>query len=304
MHVNTVSPTHASEIARGVYAENLRTVLQERRVPMVGILNGIDYELYNPAFDEHLASRYDLNNFVGRRSRNKKVLQQECGFKEDADTLLVGMVSRLMTDKGLGLLEKALPELLGRNDVQLVIMGSVGDYRYRESLSQAQEDYPTNCAVYFAYDEPRARHIYGGADVLLIPSLVEPCGLQQMIAMRYGAIPLVHRTGGLADTVAPWDSAPQAPTPQTLSRPGSVFRRVGGSSSTILIHLLCCRRSQMLQHCTGQTAEDGKGSSEPIWRWISPGKDRRRSMRSSTGTPCKPVAPGHSCLRANQTSRI
>jgi len=193
--INTVSPTYAKEIASEEFAPGLSDLIIERRRDVYGILNGIDYEVWNPATDSALAANFSADNLEGK-AVCKAALQRECGLAVDPDVPLVGMVTRLAAQKGIDLLEEAIPQLQG---LQLVILGT-GDPRYEEMLRRVDAERDDIHAA-LEFDPQLARRIYAGADIFLMPSRYEPCGLGQMIAMRYGTVPVVRATGGLADTV-------------------------------------------------------------------------------------------------------
>ena len=172
---------------------------------MRGILNSLSFRDYNPALDDEIPRRFDQFNLDLRRE-NKTALQTACGFDPDPATPLLGFVSRLIAEKGIGLVEAIMPDLLSEG-AQLVIAGEPDDQHYREVFSNLAAQYPKQVKPIFAADDAGTRRICAGADIILVPSLFESCGLQQMIAMRYGAVPVVHRTGGLADTVLPFGDA-------------------------------------------------------------------------------------------------
>jgi starch synthase len=198
--VNTVSPTYAQEILTPEYGEGLDAVLKYRRARIFGILNGLDTEFFNPATDPHLTVRYDLES-LERKVENKLALQREGNLKEDPNTPIVGIVSRLADQKGFDLLEPIIEPLLVETGLQLVLLGT-GDQHYQDLFRRIGQRYAGQVAIALTFDVGLAQRIYAGADMFLMPSRYEPCGLGQMIAMRYGTIPVVRRTGGLADTVA------------------------------------------------------------------------------------------------------
>ena len=209
--VNTVSPRHAEEIKHEEYTRDLARALAISHRPLHGILNGLDYVNYNPAFDDIITYKFDRDR-THLRKENKRLLQEECGLIVDADIPLLGFISRLISEKGTGLLEQILPTLLTLNDhdIQVVIVGVAGDYPYLEIFRRMQEEHNKQFVSFItSLDDPLSRKLLGSADLMLIPSLHEPCGLQQMLSMRYGAIPVVRRTGGLADTVASWETTDQ-----------------------------------------------------------------------------------------------
>jgi starch synthase len=197
--VTTVSPTYASEILTPQYGEGLEQLLNHRRNQLHGIVNGIDCDEYNPATDSYLERNYDSTT-IERRAKNKLALQKKSGLPESSDIPLFGMVSRLEEQKGIDLLLQAIDQFIVEAKAQLVILGQ-GREHYHKLLAEAALKYPERLSVFIANDERLARLIYGGSDIFLMPSRFEPCGLGQLIAMRYGVIPVVRHTGGLADTV-------------------------------------------------------------------------------------------------------
>jgi starch synthase len=197
--VTTVSPTYASEILTPQYGEGLDQLLNYRRNELYGIVNGIDYDEYNPATDPYLERNYDSTT-IGRRADNKLALQRKSGLPQNSDIPLFGMVSRLEEQKGIDLLLQAIEPFITETRAQLVILGE-GREHYHALLAKSALKYPQRLSVFVANDEGLARLIYGGSDMFLMPSRFEPCGLGQLIAMRYGAIPVVRHTGGLVDTV-------------------------------------------------------------------------------------------------------
>ena len=197
--VTTVSPTYASEILTPQYAEGLEQLLNYRRNDLYGIVNGIDYDEYNPATDPYLERNYDSTT-IERRADNKLALQRKSGLPQNSDIPLFGMVSRLEEQKGIDLLLQAIEPFITETRAQLVILGE-GREHYHKLLAEAALKYPDHLSAFIDYDERLARLIYSGGDMFLMPSRFEPCGLGQLIAMRYGAIPVVRHTGGLVDTV-------------------------------------------------------------------------------------------------------
>jgi starch synthase len=197
--VTTVSPTYASEILTQQYGEGLEQLLNYRRNELYGIVNGIDYNEYNPATDPYLERNYDSIT-IERRADNKLALQRKSGLPQNSDIPLIGMVSRLEEQKGIDLLLQAIDPFITETRAQLVILGE-GREHYHKSLAEAALKYPDRLSSFITYDERLAHLIYSGSDIFLMPSRFEPCGLGQLIAMRYGAIPVVRHTGGLADTV-------------------------------------------------------------------------------------------------------
>jgi starch synthase len=197
--LTTVSPTYCSEILTTEHGEGLEQLLNYRRNSLYGIINGLDYEEYNPAADPHLEANYDSSK-IERRIGNKLALQRKSGLPEDPAVPLFGMVSRLDEQKGIDLLLQAVGPFIEETSAELVILGEGRDH-YHRALREAASKYPGRVSVTIARDEELARLVYGGSDMFLMPSRFEPCGLGQLIAMRYGAVPVVRHTGGLADTV-------------------------------------------------------------------------------------------------------
>lgn len=208
--VNTVSPTYAQEITTPEYGEKLDDLLRERRSRLFGILNGIDRDSYDPATDPRLEARYDART-LERRAENRTALRRKFNLEDDPKIPLIGIVSRLTDQKGFGLLMDAGRPLLENFKFQLVVLGS-GDSHFMAFFQDLAKQYPSQVAVHLTYDETLPRLIYGGADVILIPSRFEPSGLTQMEAMRYGALPIVRKTGGLADSVEDYASETQTGT--------------------------------------------------------------------------------------------
>ena len=198
--VTTVSPTYAREIRTPEHGAGLEGVL--RHVQLTGILNGIDVEEWDPYTDPLLPVPYDAET-VKDKQKNKRALAKEAGFKYSAKRPLVCAVSRLVDQKGFQLLIPVLDRMLAAG-AQVAILGS-GDTSIEQALAAVAERHPTHCRVWIGFDNALAHRLYAGADMLLMPSIYEPCGLNQMYALRYGTIPVVRMTGGLADTVIPFD---------------------------------------------------------------------------------------------------
>lgn len=200
--INTVSPRYAGEILTPDYGHDLDPVLRDRESDLHGILNGIDTETANPATDPHLASHYTIES-LEQRAPNKTVLQQAVGLPVRPDAPLLGLVTRLAEHKGLDLLLASLPHMLDRG-AQVVVLG-IGEPRYEEALREAALAHPDQVAAAIRFDARLASLVYAGSDIFLMPSRHEPCGLGQLFAMRYGSVPVVRATGGLADTVDDFD---------------------------------------------------------------------------------------------------
>ncbi len=217
--INTVSPTYAKEITTPDYGEYLEGLLSERRSRLFGILNGIDYVTNNPETDSFVEQHYTFKK-INERAKNKKVLRQKFNLPEPEhdrnNPPIIAIVSRLSEQKGLDLVMEAIEPLINSSDIQFIILGT-GESKYISYFQELDKKYP-NVAAHLSYDNVLPHLIYAGADMILIPSHFEPCGLTQMEAMRYGAVPIVRRTGGLADSVEDYN-------PITDTGTGFVFVR-------------------------------------------------------------------------------
>jgi starch synthase len=208
--LTTVSPTYAREIQTPEFGEGLDGVLRERAADLVGILNGIDYEAWNPATDAEIPKRYGPDDLDGKAAC-KAGLREEMGLADPGRAApLVGVVSRLADQKGLDLVAAAVPTIVAAGG-QLVLLGA-GDERYEREFTELARAHPRAVAVKIGFNAGLARRIYAGADCFLMPSRYEPCGLGQLISLRYGTVPIVRRTGGLADTIREWDPTTRAGT--------------------------------------------------------------------------------------------
>jgi starch synthase len=201
--VTTVSPTYAEEIKQDYYGEGLNDLLSAQSWKVVGVLNGIDVDSYNPETDQTLAKNYSVRTFQTGKKANKLALQEEIGLEQREDVPLLAMITRLTSQKGLDLLLHIADELISQ-DIQLVILGT-GDEFYENAFHDLEWYHPDKVRSMIMFDEELARRIYASADLFLMPSMFEPCGLGQMIAMRYGSLPVVRETGGLKDTVVPYN---------------------------------------------------------------------------------------------------
>lgn len=201
--VTTVSNTYAGEIQTEEYGEGLEEHLRYHHNKLVGIVNGIDTDIWNPATDKLLAAPYDSTNVIENKKANKKALQESLGLEVDDHKIVIGLISRLTNQKGLDLVNSVIPHIMDEH-TQVVVLGT-GDAEYEDAFRYYENQYKGNFCAYIAYNENVAHNIYAGCDALLVPSRFEPCGLTQLISMRYGSVPIVRETGGLKDTVQPYN---------------------------------------------------------------------------------------------------
>ena len=201
--ITTVSQTYAEEIKTSFYGEQLEGLMCARSNDLRGIVNGIDYDIWNSYTDDRLYVNYDITNVLEKKKENKHKLQEELGLVQDDHKFVIGLISRLTDQKGLDLVNSIMTQIMDEH-TQIVVLGS-GDQRYEDSFRYYEYTYKGNVCSNIMYDETRAHRIYAGADALLVPSQFEPCGLTQLIAMHYGTIPIVRETGGLKDTVEPYN---------------------------------------------------------------------------------------------------
>lgn len=208
--ITTVSNSYAEEIKTAFYGERLDGLMNARADSLVGIVNGIDYTEYNPGTDEVIAKKYTVDTFRREKKKNKVALQEKLGLTVDSRKMMLGIVSRLTDQKGLDLVNYMMDELCG-DDIQIVILGT-GEARYENSFRYFAEKYPDKVSAQIYYSETMSHKIYAACDGYLMPSLFEPCGLSQLISLRYGTIPIVRETGGLTDTVEAYNEYEQTGT--------------------------------------------------------------------------------------------
>ncbi len=201
--ITTVSQTYAGEIQSAYYGETLDAHLRYHSGKLRGIVNGIDYDIWNPETDARLYANYGIADVLDKKKENKRKLQEELGLVQDEQKFVIGLISRLTNQKGLDLVNAIIPQIMD-DYTQIVVLGT-GDRVYEDSFRYYENRYKGNVCSNIMYDETRAHRIYAGADALLVPSQFEPCGLTQLIAMHYGTVPIVRETGGLKDTVEPYN---------------------------------------------------------------------------------------------------
>ena len=202
-YLTTVSPTYAEEVKNEFFGEGLQDVFNRRASIFRGIVNGIDYDVYNPLIDKNLFVNYDINTYE-RKKENKLGLQKELGLEERKDVCIIGLVSRLTDQKGMDLLCPIFEEMINTLDMQFILLGQ-GDKKYEDAFRYFENKYKGKVSSSICFSEERSRRIYAASDLFLVPSVFEPCGLSQLIAMRYLSLPIVRKTGGLKDTVEPFN---------------------------------------------------------------------------------------------------
>ena len=200
--ITTVNETYAEEIQTPAFGEGLDAHLRYHSPRLSGIVNGIDVDIWNPDTDQLLAATYNADTCLEGKYANKRALQEKLGLDVDENKMVIGLISRLTDQKGLDLVDAIFPNLIDGN-TQVVVLGT-GDPRYENAFRYFESEYKGSVCAYISYNETLAHLIYAGADAFLVPSLFEPCGLTQLIAMHYGTVPVVRETGGLKDTVQPF----------------------------------------------------------------------------------------------------
>ena len=284
-HINTVSPTYAREIRTAYYGERLDGLLRARGAAVSGILNGIDRTIYDPATDRFLGAHFSVDDMAGKATQ-KRYLQQEMHLSERPEVPVIAMVSRLTPQKGLDLVERVLTDIL-RMDVQLALLGD-GDRRFVDLLNWAAWRYPGQVGAYIGLNEGLAHRAYAGSDMFLMPSQFEPCGLSQMIALRYGSVPVVRETGGLCDTVR--------------TRTTSIPTRGRASPLPTTTRTRCSSRSSARRGITARTGPCGRAWCAAAWRRTLAGTLRRGSIWRSTGG-CAASAAARGMRRAKRRTR-
>ena len=202
-YITTVSDSYANEIQTPYYGEGLDGLLSARHFDMQGIVNGIDYGVYNPATDPKIYVNYDAESFRKKKAMNKQKLQEELGLAQDKKMYMIGLISRLTDQKGLDLINYAIDRIID-DYTQFVVIGT-GDPKYENMFRHFEWKYQGKVSANIYYSDPLSHRIYASCDAFLMPSLFEPCGLSQLMSLRYGTLPIVRETGGLKDTVEPYN---------------------------------------------------------------------------------------------------
>ena len=273
--VNAVSPTYANELKMSYFAHRLENIMRRCEYKLSGVLNGIDMKLYDPATDQRITTNYSVDDLAGKDA-DKAELQRMMGLREEPHVPIVAIVSRLVSHKGLDLICEVLHDMM-ELPMQLVILGK-GDRKYEEFFHWAAQQYHGRMAVRLDYNEALSMAIYAGADLFLMPSKSEPCGLSQMIAMRYGTVPIVRETGGLKDTVQPYEAWRDA---------GNGFTFANYSSSDML-HVI--REAVYLyKDYPDAFSRLRKRAMKCDFSWARSAKEYLRIYANVTGQPWPPV---------------
>ena len=201
--ITTVSETYTEEIKTPFYGEKLDGLLWARSNSLKGILNGLDYDEWNPETDEYIAQKFSIKTFRDGKKKNKLALQRELGLKQDVGTMMIGIISRLTDQKGFDLIQRVMEEMVAEG-IQFVVLGT-GEWKYEELFKSFAGRFPGQISANIFYSNALSHRIYASCDAFLMPSLFEPCGLSQLMSLRYGTLPIVRETGGLKDTVIPYN---------------------------------------------------------------------------------------------------
>jgi starch synthase len=261
--LNTVSPRYAEEIQTQAQGRGLDGLLQQRRDVLSGIINGVDYHEWNPATDPHLATRYDVRNVTAGKAACKSALQTELGLPVLSQTPLVGVIGRLTDQKGVNLISGVMQNWLQESNVQWVLLGT-GDPKYHELFTHLAERWPQKVAVRLAFSEPLAHRIEAGSDIFLMPSEFEPCGLNQLYSLKYGTVPVVRATGGLANTVT--DTTPETLAAGTAT--GFSFREYSITALAESLRRACAAYAQ--PQVWSQIVSNGM---QQDWSWNRSARD-------------------------------
>ncbi|MBI4093300.1 MAG: glycogen synthase [Candidatus Kerfeldbacteria bacterium] len=258
--INTVSVRYAEEILTPEFGQGLDRLLRRRQKYVYGIINGIDYAVYNPQFDQHLWHKYDWNS-LDRKMKNKRELQKLVGLEHRDDIPIIGLVHRLTEQKGFNLIREVLPVLM-QLPLQMVIVGS-GDRDYINFFHKMEKRFPKKIGIFTPFTEELGSRVYAGSDMFLMPSRYEPSGISQLISLRYGSIPIVHKTGGLSDTVEDFD-------PRSGHGTGFVFSRYTREDLLIAIvrALETFKYPQTWEHLTWQAMQESYSWDIPAEKYV------------------------------------
>jgi len=232
--ITTVSDTYAYEIQTPYYGEGLDGLLQARNQSLIGIVNGIDYDTYNPEKDKKLYKTYNIKNFKKNKVANKTGLQKQLGLPVDKDQFVIGIISRLTDQKGLDLVDAVMNDIC-QDGVQFIVLGT-GDPHYEDMFKYYQNFHPAKVSANIFFSDELSHKMYGGCDAILVPSRFEPCGLTQLMALRYGSLPIVRETGGLNDTVIPYNEYEQTGTGFSFANydPNELLRTINYAKDVFL----------------------------------------------------------------------
>lgn len=258
--ISTVSERYAEEITTPEFGQGLDKYIRQRKKDLYGIINGIDYTVYNPAYDKKIEYPYDWNS-LRRKKKNKLVLQKKVGLEENPETPLIGLVNRLTEQKGFNLIMENI-DILMRLPLQMVIVGS-GYREYVLFFKKMARKYPKKIGIYTPFTEEMASKVYAGSDMFLMPSRFEPCGLSQLISLRYGSIPIVHETGGLSDTITNF-------SPKTRKGNGFVFKQFHGADFLVALTraLENYKYSQTWEHLTWRAMQQTYSWELPAKKYV------------------------------------
>jgi len=259
--INTVSLRHAKEIMTKEFGCQLERVLQNKKKDVYGIINGVDYSIFNPEFDPSVYVNYSAD-LLEKKAENKRILQEKYGLKVSKDTPMIGLANRLTEQKGFELIISLLDYLL-KKDIQIAVVGSGGG-KYIKILKKFKKKYPQKLLFIFPFNEDMARKIYAGSDIYLMPSRFEPCGISQLISLRYGSIPVVHSVGGLLDTITDYN-------PETGTGNGFVFNSYRSKDLlfTLSRALENFRRKNAWRRLVGRAMKESYSWKLPAQKYVS-----------------------------------
>ncbi len=269
-YLTTVSPTYAEEVKNSFFGEGLEEIFNRRASIFRGIVNGIDYYVYNPKTDKNIFVNYDINT-LEEKKKNKIGIQRELGLNEDENVCVIGLISRLTEQKGMDLLTTIFEEMINTLHVQFVLLGQ-GDRKYEDAFRYFENKYRGRVSSSICFSEERSRRIYAASDLFLVPSVFEPCGLSQLIAMRYLSLPIVRKTGGLKDTVEPYNKFTKEGT-------GFAFQNINAHDLLFTI-----KDAVALYYDDRETFNTLiRNASEKDYSWASSAREYEKMYRELTG---------------------